>query len=60
VYPEETLVGGLQAGQLDAGSFYTSDLALKATCTETVLDQAPHQAAAEAFAAYLPGLRARK
>jgi molybdate/tungstate transport system substrate-binding protein len=68
VYPEETLVGRLQAGQLDAGFFYTSEttaagiptvtltgVALKATYTETVLNRAPHQAGAEAFVAYLLG-----
>lgn len=68
VFPEETLVGRLQAGQLDAGFFYTSEAAaakiatvplvgesLKATYTVTVLNQAPHPAAAEAFVAYLLG-----
>jgi molybdate transport system substrate-binding protein len=68
VYPEETLVGRLQAGQLDAGFFYTSEttaagiptieltgIALKATYTVTVLNQAPHQAGAEAFTSYLLG-----
>jgi molybdate transport system substrate-binding protein len=68
VYPEETLVGRLQAGQLDAGFFYTSEttaariptveltgLALKATYTVTVLNQAPHQAGGEAFVSYLLG-----
>jgi molybdate transport system substrate-binding protein len=68
VYPEETLVGRLQAGQLDAGFFYTSEttaagiptveltgIALKATYTVTVLNQAPHQAGAEAFVSYLLG-----
>jgi molybdate transport system substrate-binding protein len=68
VFPEETLVGRLQAGQLDAGFFYTSEttaggiptveltgIALKATYTVTVLNQAPHQAGAEAFTSYLLG-----
>ena len=68
VYPEETLVGRLQAGQLDAGFFYSSEAtaaniatvpltgqALKATYTVTVLNQAPHEAGAEAFVAYLLG-----
>jgi molybdate/tungstate transport system substrate-binding protein len=68
VYPEETLVGRLQAGQLDAGFFYTSEttpagiptveltgVALKASYTVTVLNQAPHQAGGEAFASYLLG-----
>jgi molybdate/tungstate transport system substrate-binding protein len=66
VYPEETLVGRLQAGQLDAGFFYTSETTaagiptvelagvdLKATYTATVLNQAPHQAGGESFVAYL-------
>jgi molybdate/tungstate transport system substrate-binding protein len=68
VFPEETLVGRLQAGQLDAGFFYTSEttaagiptidltgIALKATYTVTALNQAPHQAGAEAFVSYLLG-----
>jgi molybdate/tungstate transport system substrate-binding protein len=68
VFPEETLVGRLQAGQLDAGFFYASEttaagiptvtltgVALKATYTVTVLNQAPHQAGGEAFASYLLG-----
>jgi len=72
VYPEETLVGRLQAGQLDAGFFYTSEttaagvptieltgIALKATYTVTVLNQAPHQAGAEAFTSYLLGPEAQ-
>jgi molybdate/tungstate transport system substrate-binding protein len=66
VFPEETLVGRLQAGQLDAGFFYTSETTsagiptieltgvdLKATYTATVLNQAPHQAGGEAFVSYL-------
>jgi molybdate/tungstate transport system substrate-binding protein len=72
VFPEETLVGRLQAGQLDAGFFYTSEttaagiptvdltgVALKATYTETVLNQAPHQSGAEAFVSYLLGADAQ-
>jgi molybdate transport system substrate-binding protein len=72
VYPEETLVGRLQAGQLDAGFFYTSEtapagiptveltgLALKATYTATVLNHAPHQAGGEAFVSYLLGPEAQ-
>jgi len=68
VFAEETLVGRLQAGQLDAGFFYTSEttaasiptipltgLDLKATYTVTVLNNAPHQAGAEAFVKYLLG-----
>jgi molybdate/tungstate transport system substrate-binding protein len=68
VFPEETLVGRLQAGQLDAGFFYTSEttpagiptveltgVALKASYTVTVLNQAAHQAGGESFASYLLG-----
>ena len=67
-FPEETLVGRLQAGQLDAGFFYTSEakagalatvpltgVDLKATYTITILANAPHRAAAEAFVKYLLG-----
>jgi molybdate/tungstate transport system substrate-binding protein len=68
VFPEETLVGRLQAGQLDAGFFYTSETTaakiptvpltgvdLKATYTVTILNKAPHEAAAAAFVSYLLG-----
>jgi len=68
VFPEETLVGRLQSGQLDAGFFYAVEANaakiptvpltgedLKATYTITVLNNAPHEAAAEAFVAYLLG-----
>lgn len=68
LFPEETLVGRLQSGQLDAGFFYTAEAVaakiptvpltgedLKATYTVTVLNNAPHEAAAEAFVAYLLG-----
>jgi molybdate/tungstate transport system substrate-binding protein len=68
VFPEETLVGRLQAGQLDAGFFYTSESIpasiptvpvtgedLKATYTVTILANASHEAAAEAFINYLLG-----
>lgn len=68
VFPEETLVGRLQAGQLDAGFFYSSEAVaahiptvpligedLKATYTITVLDQAPDEAGAEAFVGFLLG-----
>ena len=68
VYPEETLVGRLQSGQLDAGFFYTIEanaakiptvpltgVALKATYTITILNNAPHQAGAESFVSYLLG-----
>jgi molybdate/tungstate transport system substrate-binding protein len=68
VFPEETLVGRLEAGQLDAGFFYTSEsteqkiptvtlgsIRLAATYTVTVLGRAPHQDAAVAFVRYLLG-----
>jgi molybdate/tungstate transport system substrate-binding protein len=72
VYPEETLVGRLQAGQLDAGFFYASEATaakiptvpltgedLKATYTVTVLHRAPHEHAAESFVSYLLGPEGR-
>jgi molybdate/tungstate transport system substrate-binding protein len=68
VFPEETLVARLQAGQLDAAFFYTIEAtpvniptvpltgeALKATYTISTLKGAPNEAGAEAFAAYLLG-----
>jgi molybdate transport system substrate-binding protein len=68
VYPENTLVGRLQAGQLDAGFFYATEAkaagiptvpltgqTLKASYTITVLANAPDEAGAEAFVAYLLG-----
>jgi molybdate/tungstate transport system substrate-binding protein len=68
VFPEETLVSRLQAGQLDVGFFYTAeaeaagiatvpvpDQDLKATYTVTVLDRAPHEKGGEAFVQYLLG-----
>lgn len=69
VYPEATLVGRLQAGQLDAGFFYEVEAAaahlqtapvpsstpLQAVYTVTVLNHAPHQAGAMAFVRYLLG-----
>jgi molybdate/tungstate transport system substrate-binding protein len=68
VFPEETLVGRLQSGQLDAGFFYTSEaiaakiptvpltgVKLKASYTISILNNAPHEAAAAAFVAYLLG-----
>lgn len=66
VFPEETLVGRLESGQLDAGFFYSNEareqniptvpltpVALSATYTVTVLDNAEHPAAGAAFVAYL-------
>jgi molybdate transport system substrate-binding protein len=68
VFPEEALVGRLQAGQLDAGFFYTIEateariqtipidpISLNATYTIAILNRAPHQAGALAFVNYLLG-----
>jgi len=68
VFPEETLVGRLQAGQLDAGFFYTSEAVAakiptvpltgekqQAVYTVTILNRAPHEKGAEAFVKYLLG-----
>jgi molybdate/tungstate transport system substrate-binding protein len=69
VLPEETLVGRLQSGQMDAGFFYsteTTDLkipaimlppetALSAHYTATVVNNAPHADAAVAFLSFLLG-----
>ena len=73
VFPEQTLVGRLQSGQLDAGFFYTveareagiptvslSPIDLSATYTITVLARAPHEGAAIAFVRYLLGPAGRK
>lgn len=67
IFPEQTLVGRLQSGQLDAGFFYSNEAAEegipfvtppaaidpKAEYTVTVLSGAPNEAGAEAFVAYL-------
>lgn len=68
VYPEETLLGRLQSGQLDAGFFYATEAAqagiptvsiapisLTASYTITVLNKAPHTKAGEAFVAFFLG-----
>ncbi len=68
VYPETSLVGQLQAGQLDAGFFYgveaaTADIKtiplsgtnLAGVYTLTILSRAPHEAAARAFVGFLLG-----
>ncbi len=72
VFPEETLVGRLQSGQLDAGFFYRSEAVaagiptvrltgvnLSASYTVTILNHAPHEKAAEAFVNYLLGAKGR-
>lgn len=66
VFSENDLVGNLQSGQLDAGFFYSSEakaanlktislapLNLSAGYTITVLNGAPHPAAAAAFVKFL-------
>jgi molybdate/tungstate transport system substrate-binding protein len=73
VMPEESLVGRLQAGQLDAGFFYAGEAKaaglptvpltgqnLNATYTITELKNAPDPAGAAAFIRYLLGPDGRK
>ena len=70
VFAENTLVGRLQAGQLDVGFFYGVEATaakittvpltgvpstLEAKYTITVLNDAPHTAGADAFVEYLLG-----
>lgn len=68
VFPEETLVGRLQSGQLDAGFFYSTEATAAhiptvplgslheiATYTVTVPNKAPHAGAGNAFVQYLLG-----
>jgi len=69
ILPEETLVGRLQSGELDAGFFYSTetaelhipaialppDIAPEARYTVTILRDAPDAAAAERFVAFLLG-----
>jgi molybdate transport system substrate-binding protein len=70
VFPEETLVGRLQAGQLDAGFFYgveakaagfptvtLAKIKLTSPYTITVLNHAPDAAGAKAFVSYLLGAK---
>ncbi|QHP93945.1 extracellular solute-binding protein [Burkholderia glumae] len=73
VLPEETLVGRLQSGQLDAGFFYsteTSDLKIpavapapelqaKASYTLTILSDAPNRDGAARFANFLLSAKGR-
>lgn len=72
VFPEETLVGRLQSGQLDAGFFYKSEAiaahipyvpltgeSLKATYTIDVLNRAPNPKGAAAFVSWLLGPKGR-
>ena len=74
VLPEETLVGRLQSGQLDAGFFYsteTSDLKIpaiqpapelkaKASYTLTILNDAPNSTGAARFADFLMSEKGRE
>jgi molybdate/tungstate transport system substrate-binding protein len=68
VFPEETLVGRLQSGQLDAGFFYENEAVEAgipvvpiapaeqvASYTVAVLKDAPNRSGAEAFVRYLLG-----
>lgn len=72
VFPEQTMVGRLQAGQLDAGFFYGVEAAAaklhtvpltgvdrSAAFTVTVVAHAPHPAAADAFVEFLLGAKGR-
>ena len=72
VFPEEDLVGRLEAGQLDAGFFYANEardrklptvplgkVKLAATYTVTVLQNAPDPAGAIDFVTYLLGAHGR-
>ncbi len=70
VFPEETLVGRLEAGQLDAAFLYAAEaeaagiptvplspVHFSAAYTLTVLARAPHTAGADALVRYLLGRR---
>jgi molybdate/tungstate transport system substrate-binding protein len=72
VFPEESLVGRLEAGQLDAGFFYTVEAKDKkiptvaitpvkkeATYTVAILKKAPDPQGAEAFISFLLGARGK-
>jgi molybdate/tungstate transport system substrate-binding protein len=73
IFPEETLVGRLQSGQLDAGFFYSSEtaddnipavplpaaVAPKAVYTISIVQGTRAPQAAEAFLAYLLGPQGR-
>jgi molybdate/tungstate transport system substrate-binding protein len=73
VFPETALVGELQAGQLDAGFFYSVEAAaakiktvpltgtsLAGDYTITILNKAPDEAAAVAFVNFLLGKAGQK
>ena len=73
VFTETSLVGRLQAGQLDAGFFYAVEASAahfptvpltgvseEAEYTLTIVAKAPHPAAADAFVSYLLSSAAKK
>jgi molybdate/tungstate transport system substrate-binding protein len=74
VLPEETLIGRLQSGQLDAGFFYSTEtadakipavalpaeIAPQAVYTVTILHGAPNPAGADHFVAFLLGADGQK
>ncbi len=73
LFPEQDLVGRLQAGQLDAGFFYTVEASAAkiptvslgsidetATYTVTVLNRAPNTAGAESFVKFLLSSRGER
>lgn len=74
VFPEETLVGRLQSGQLDVGFFYSTEttdakisaidlpaaVAPTAVYTVTILHNAPNAAGAERFVSFLLGDEGRR
>jgi molybdate/tungstate transport system substrate-binding protein len=74
VLPEETLLGRMQSGQLDAGFFYSTEvtdarlsavtlpaaIAPRAVYTVTILRGAPNAAGAHRFVAFLLGHRGRQ
>lgn len=73
VFTETSLVGELDAGQLDAGFFYAVEASaahlstvalvgthLAATFTVAIVNRAPHRAAAARFVAFLLGPRGRE
>jgi molybdate transport system substrate-binding protein len=72
IFPEQTMVGRLQSGQLDAGFFYGVEASaaklptvplkgvrLSAGYTVTVVANAPHPAAAAAFVTFLLSSKGR-
>ena len=73
IFPEESLVGRLQSGQLDGGFFYAVEAQaahiptvpltgypLYATYTVAVVNHAPHPSGAASFAAFLTGAAGKK